>query len=161
MRRDGCQGISHLFVVTTRNKLRSARFAPHMIRAWLRVRRQLFETPGMLRYKTGISNLKEFYTCTLWDTEMEMFAFMSSGAHREMMWNFRQWSDSFWAMRWDQTQDELGHWFVPGTSVEGRFSARPNISKNAAFRSSTTRNHVAEWLISHATNCAALVLRRT
>ncbi len=142
------EGISLVFVVTTRNKLRSARFAPHMIRAWLRGRRQLYETPGMLRYTTGISNLTEFYTCTLWDTEMEMFAFMSSGAHRDMMWNFRKWSDSFWAMRWDQTQDELGSWDVPASTVEGSFASRPNISEDAAQLPSAGHNYVAECLIS-------------
>lgn len=120
-----------------------------MIRAWLHIRRQLRETPGMLRYTTGISSLREFFTCTLWDTELEMFAFMSSGAHREMMWNFRRWSDSFWAMRWDQTQDELGYWEDARASVQGRFAPRANVSRNAALRSSTTRNHVAEWLSIH------------
>jgi len=77
-----------MFAVTTRNKLNSARFAPYMIRAWFHVRRQLYETRGIIRYSTGISNLTEFYTITLWDNEMDMFAFMSSDAHRDMMWNF-------------------------------------------------------------------------
>ena len=102
----------------------------------------------MLRYTTGISSLTEFYTCTLWDTEMEMFAFMSSGAHRDMMWNFRKWSDSFWAMRWDQTQDELGSWDVPASVVEGSFASRSNISEDAAHQPSAGSNYVAKWLVS-------------
>lgn len=146
------RSIALVFVVTTRNKLRSARFAPHMVHAWLRVRRQLYATPGMLRYTTGISGLTEFYTCTLWDTEVEMFAFMSSSAHRDMMWNFRRWSDSFWAMRWDQTQDELGSWDVPASTIEGNFASRPNISEDAAKQASGGHNYVAEWLISQGLN---------
>ena len=135
-----------MFAVTTRNKLRSKRYAPHMVRAWLRVRKQLYETPGMLRYTTGIANLTEFYTCTLWDTEMEMFAFMSSGAHRDMMWNFKKWSDSFWAMRWDASDDELGYWDIPGAVHVESFAALENHSAGASKQNSS-HNYVAEWLI--------------
>lgn len=137
-----------MFAVTTRNKLRSARYTLHMIKAWLKVRKQLHETPGMLRYTTGIANLTEFYTCTLWDTEMEMFAFMSSGAHRDMMWNFKKWSDSFWAMRWDASKDELGYWDVPGAVHVDSFATRENLSTGAAKQGNIC-NYVAEWLVSH------------
>ena len=137
-----------MFAVTTRNKLRSTFYAPHMFRAWLRVRKQLYETPGMLRYTTGIANLTEFYTCTLWETEMDMFAFMSSGAHREMMWNFKKWSDSFWAMRWDATMDELGYWDSPGAIHVDSFAAMENDS-NGATSQGSKHNYVAEWLVSH------------
>lgn len=136
-----------MLAITTRNKLRSPRYAPHMFRAWLRVRKQLNATPGMLRYTTGIANLTEFYTCTLWETEMEMFAFMSSGAHRDMMWNFRRWSDSFWAMRWDATQDELGRWNVPSSGLNGDFASHINLSPDAAKQSIPSDNYVSQWLI--------------
>jgi len=136
-----------VFAITTRNKLRSPRYAPHMVRAWFRVRRQLYETPGMLRYTTGIANLTEFYTCTLWETEMEMFAFMSSGAHRDMMWNFSRWSDAFWAMRWEATQDELGHWKTGDTNNEDGFASRTNFAPGAATQSPTHENYVSRWLI--------------
>ncbi|SFV80495.1 hypothetical protein MNB_SUP05-13-632 [hydrothermal vent metagenome] len=137
-----------MFAVTTRNKLRSPLYVPHMIRAWLRVRKQLYETPGMLRYSTGIANLTEFYTLTLWETEAEMFAFMSSGAHREMMWNFKRWSDSFWAMRWDASADELGFWDVPGAKHIDSFAAIQNKSKGST-KQDIGHNYVAEWLVSH------------
>jgi len=135
-----------MFAITTRNKLRSRRYALHMVRAWLRVRRQLYATPGMLRYTTGIANLTEFYTCTLWETEMEMFAFMSSGAHRDMMWNFNRWSDSFWAMRWDATEDELGNWDVANTHTDGNFSSNANLSPGAAKLPTSKDNYVSRWL---------------
>jgi hypothetical protein len=45
-----------MFAVTTRNKLRSPLYAPYMIRAWLRVYKQLYETQGMLRYPLGNNN---------------------------------------------------------------------------------------------------------
>jgi len=134
-----------MFAVTTRNKLHSMRFAPHMIRAWFRIRRQLYETRGMIRYSTGISNLTEFYTITLWENEMDMFAFMSSDAHRDMMWNFSKWSDSFWAMRWDATTDEIGAWATTATSIGKGFHEQFYVTLGSSGQ--PTRNPVRVWLI--------------
>lgn len=99
-----------MFAVTTRNKLRSRRHAVSMIWAWGHIRRQLARTPGMLAYTTGIANLNEFFTLTLWEKEIDMTLFMASGEHRDMMWNARQWSESFWSVRWNPTKDEIGAW---------------------------------------------------
>ena len=87
-----------MFAITTRNKLRSRRHAISMIFAWRRIRQQLARTPGMLAYTTGMANLTEFYTLTLWEKEIDMTLFMASDDHREMMWNVRHWSESFWSM---------------------------------------------------------------
>jgi len=81
-----------------------------MIFAWSRIRKQLSRTPGMLAYTTGMANLTEFYTLTLWEKEIDMTLFMASDDHRDMMWNVRHWSDSFWSMRWNPTVDEVGAW---------------------------------------------------
>jgi hypothetical protein len=99
-----------VFAVTTRNKLRSRRHAVSMIWAWGHIRRQLAHTPGMLAYTTGIANLTEFFTLTLWEKEIDMTLFMASEDHRDMMWNTRQWSESFWSMRWKPTKNEVGTW---------------------------------------------------
>src|SRR5947207_1575388 len=99
-----------MFAITTRNKLRSSRYAVNMIWAWRCVRRQLARTPGMLAYTTGLASPTEFFTLTLWQRELDMFLFMSSDAHRDMMWNFRDWTQSFWSMRWNAAGDEIGSW---------------------------------------------------
>lgn len=99
-----------MFAITTRNKLHSRRHALSMIFAWARIRQQLARTPGMLAYTTGMANLTEFYTLTLWEKEIDMTLFMASDDHREMMWNARHWSQSFWSMRWNPTPDEIGDW---------------------------------------------------
>lgn len=99
-----------MFAVTTRNKLRSRRHAVSMIWAWGHIRRQLARTPGMIAYTTGIANLTEFFTLTLWEKEIDMTLFMASEDHRDMMWNARQWSESFWSIRWNPTEDEIGAW---------------------------------------------------
>ena len=115
-----------MFAITTRNKLRSRRHALSMIMAWVRIRRQLYRTPGMVAYTTGMASLTEFYTLTLWDKEIDMMAFMSSDDHREMMWNVRHWSDSFWSMRWKPTRNEIGKWnersFANENSVKTKFT---------------------------------------
>ncbi len=64
----------------------------------------------MLAYSTGIAGLTEFFTVTLWEKEIDMFLFMSSEDHRDMMWNARNWSESFWSMRWDPAGHEFGNW---------------------------------------------------
>ena len=99
-----------MFAITTRNKLRSRRHAISMIWAWRLIRKQLARTHGMLAYTTGMSSLTEFYTLTLWEKEIDMTLFMVSDDHRDMMWNVRHWSDSFWSMRWNATRDEVGTW---------------------------------------------------
>lgn len=99
-----------MFAIVTRNKLRSRRHAASMVWAWWHVRRQLARTPGMLRYTTGIANLKEFFTLTLWEREFDMYRFMSSDAHADMMWNFRKWDESFWSMRFNPCAEEIGQW---------------------------------------------------
>ena len=99
-----------MLAVTTRNKLRSRRFFLPMARAWLIVRGQLARTPGMVRFITGIANLTEFYTLTLWESRQAMLTFTASGGHRQIMWMFTRWSESFWSMRWEPTVDKVGRW---------------------------------------------------
>lgn len=99
-----------MLAVTTRNKLRSRRFFVPMLYASWQVRRQLAQTPGIVRFATGIAGLTEFYTLTIWESKTAMFQFTASGNHRQMMWLFSRWSDSFWAMRWRPTPDEAGYW---------------------------------------------------
>jgi hypothetical protein len=96
--------------VTTRNKLRGRQFFLPMVRGWLVVRRQLWQTPGVARYVTGIASLTEFYTLTIWESRAAMFNFTAGDGHRQMMWNFTRWSESFWAMRWQLTPDQWGAW---------------------------------------------------
>lgn len=104
-----------MLAVTTRNKLRSRRFFAPMLYASAQVRRQLADTPGIVRFTTGISGLTEFYTLTIWESKTAMFQFTGSGNHRQMMWLFTRWSDSFWSMRWLPTA-VLAH--IPSRSLK-------------------------------------------
>ncbi|HVM36706.1 MAG TPA: hypothetical protein VM784_15380 [Actinomycetota bacterium] len=98
------------FAVTTRSHLKGTRFFPSMVRASLRIRKQLRESPGCLRFATIVMSPRDFWTITVWRTRGEMLEFMRSGAHEDIMWEFSRWLDSFWLMRWRPTEHETGHW---------------------------------------------------
>lgn len=96
--------------VTTRSHLKGVRFLPSMVRASLRIRRQLAGTPGCIRFASIFMSGREVWTITVWRSRQEMLDFMRSGAHEDIMWDFSRWLDSFWLMRWRPSEDEDGHW---------------------------------------------------
>ncbi len=98
------------FAVTTRSRLKSPRFFPHMIRANARIKRQLSSTPGSVRFASVVMSPKEFWTISVWSSRHAMQEFMRSGAHQDFMWRFSHWFDSFWLMRWSPTEEEFGSW---------------------------------------------------
>ncbi len=99
-----------LFVVTTRSRLKSARFFPSMMVASMRIRRQLKATGEVVSWASIVAGPTEFWTITAWKSRHEMQEFMRSGAHDEIMWNFAKWLRSFWLMRWRPCALELGAW---------------------------------------------------
>lgn len=101
---------STAFAVTTRSRLKGARFFPSMLLASLRIKRQLKDTPGCTRFASIVAGPREFWTITVWDSRDKMMEFMRSGAHEEIMWLFGKWLRSFWLMRWSPTPQEQGRW---------------------------------------------------
>jgi hypothetical protein len=99
-----------MLAVTTRNRLRSPRFCLPMLHARRVIARQLVATPGLIRYTSGVVSPTEFLTLTVWDDRAAMQAFMRSGAHERFMWRFTRWTASFWGMRWEPSENELGTW---------------------------------------------------
>jgi hypothetical protein len=99
-----------MLAVTTRNRLRSARFCLPMLRARGVIARQLADTPGLVRYASATASPTEFLTLTVWEDKQAMQAFMQSGAHERFMWLFSRWTESFWGMRWEPSKSELGTW---------------------------------------------------
>lgn len=111
-----------MLAVTTRNQLHSARFCVPMLRARLLIARQLASTPGLVRYASGVASPTEFHTLTVWEDKSAMQAFMRSGAHERFMWLFSRWTKSFWGMRWEPSDDEIGAW--DGLRLAG-FAVKP------------------------------------
>lgn len=109
------------FAVTTRSRLRGLRFFFPMLRASLRIRRQLRESPGCVRFASIIMGPREFWTITVWETRQKMIDFMRSGEHEDIMWDFSKWLKSFWLMRWRPTTDEQGTW--SGLQLGSRYPA--------------------------------------
>lgn len=99
-----------LFTVTTRSRLRSARFFPSMLLATLRIRRQLARADGLVRSASLIASPTEFWTITAWRSRHAMQEFTRSDEHGEIMWRFSRWLHSLWLMRWRPGPCELGSW---------------------------------------------------
>lgn len=131
-----------MLAVTTRNKLRSRRYFLPMLIARIQVRRQLEETPGIVRHATGVAGLTEFYTLTVWEDHSAMLNFMSSGSHERLMWLFTRWSAAFWSMRWRPTADETGEW--NGAQLSQLDTGAPE--QSADGRSWLARSPVADLL---------------
>lgn len=96
--------------VTTRSHLRSVLFFLPMLRWSLKIRRQLREAPGCVRFASIIMGPRDFWTITVWKNRDKMMDFMRSGEHEDIMWEFSHWLDSFWLMRWRPTAEEHGDW---------------------------------------------------
>jgi len=99
-----------LFAVTTRSRLKGPWFFPAMMLASRRIRRQLQESPDVVRWASVVAAPTEFWTITVWRSRHDMHEFAQSGAHDEIMWSFSKWIDSFWLMRWRPGPVEIGAW---------------------------------------------------
>jgi hypothetical protein len=107
-----------LFAVTTRSRLKGPWFYPAMMLATRRIRRQLQDSPEVVRWASVVAAPTEFWTITVWRTRHDMHEFAQSGAHDEIMWRFSKWLESFWLMRWRPGPIEMGAW-------DGMCMARP------------------------------------
>lgn len=114
--------MTELLIVTTRSRLKGIRSLPSMMRATRRVRRQLAETEGVVRWASVVSSPTEFWTITAWRSRHEMQEFMRSDAHGDIMWGFSRLLSSLWLVRWRPTENEVGSWsgveFGPGAVKE-------------------------------------------
>src|ERR1700722_6468402 len=105
-----------------------------MMLATLRIRRQLADAPGLVRWASVVAGPTEFWTVTVWDSRHDMQEFMRSGAHERIMWLFSDWLESFWLMRWRPGPEETGTW--NGTSLaqpEPAYENAPNAARHAAL----------------------------
>jgi hypothetical protein len=99
-----------LLAVTTRSRLRSARFFPAMLLATWTIRRQLAQTDGLVRWASLVAGPTEFWTITVWRSRHAMQEFMRSDAHGRIMWRYTRWLDALWLMRWRPGAVEVGSW---------------------------------------------------
>jgi hypothetical protein len=81
-----------------------------MMLATRKIRRQLKDSPDVVRWASVVAAPTEFWTITVWRTRQDMHDFAQSGAHDQIMWSFSKWLESFWLMRWHPGPVELGAW---------------------------------------------------
>jgi len=98
------------FVATTRLRLRSWRFVPGLIWFAFRSRAQARSAPGNLAALTLREANHTFWTCSLWQDETAMRAFMTSGAHRSAMRRLPDWCDEASVAHWHQDSPEPPGW---------------------------------------------------
>jgi hypothetical protein len=113
--------------VTTRLRLKSARFFIPVLRANSRIKQQLALDPDSVRFASIVASPTELWTVSVWRSRHAMQQFMRSGAHEELMWNFSRWFASFWLMRWAPTPEEHGAW--DGLELGDRSQAEPHESR--------------------------------
>lgn len=121
-----------LLTVTTRSRLRSARFFPVMLLATLRVRRQLARADGLVRSASLIASPTEFWTITAWRSRHAMQEFTRSDEHGEIMWRFSRWLHSLWLMRWRPGPCEVGAWSGLSLAPEDSAASPPALDPVAS-----------------------------
>lgn len=97
-------------ISVTRLRVRSWRFMPFFAFYAVQTRQQSLRAPG----NRGVNLMREpgniFWTATAWDSEADMKAYMSSGAHGKAMPHLMHWCDEASVTRWTQDTTALPTW---------------------------------------------------
>jgi Domain of unknown function (DUF3291) len=107
------------FVSITRLRLRSWRFLPGLIWHTLRSSRQAKTAAGNLSAQVLRDAHNTFWTCSLWNDEAAMRAFMVSGAHRKAMPRLIDWCDEASVAHWQQDSTKPPPWHEVHRRMQG------------------------------------------
>jgi len=83
---------------------------PAFIFAALRIGKQTAEAEGCLAAKVFRDRRNAFWTCTSWESEAAMKAFMLAGPHGAAMRKLLNWCDEAALAHWTQDNGELPSW---------------------------------------------------
>jgi hypothetical protein len=97
-------------VSVTRLRVRSWRFAPAFLFAALRIGVQARKAEGSLAVKVFRDGRNTFWTCTCWDSEGSMRAFMLDKPHGPAMRKLLEWCDEAALVHWTQEGTDLPSW---------------------------------------------------
>jgi hypothetical protein len=97
-------------VSVTRLRVRSWFYLPAFLVRSLRIGQQAKNAPGSLQVKVLQDGLTTFWTCTSWESEAEMKAFMLAKPHGPAMRKLLEWCDEAALVRWSQPGAELPTW---------------------------------------------------
>lgn len=97
-------------VSVTRLRVRSWRFLPAFLFTAFRIDRQARKAEGSLGVQLLRDRRNAFWTCTSWDSESSMKAFMLAAPHGPAMRKLLRWCDEAAFAHWTQESDELPSW---------------------------------------------------
>jgi hypothetical protein len=117
-----------IFVSVTRLRLRALRFLPGFAIYALQTLRQCKRMPGFQNGSLLADRRLTFWTMTLWDGEVAMRAYMTSGAHRKAMPMLLHWCDEASVVHWTQDDPALPDW--PAADRRMRIEGRPSKVRN-------------------------------
>jgi len=83
---------------------------PAFLFSALRIGKQTAQADGCLAAKVFRDRRNAFWTCTCWETEAAMKAFMTAGAHGAAMRKLLEWCDEASLAHWTQEGDEMPTW---------------------------------------------------
>lgn len=109
-------------ISVTRLRVRSWIFLPGFLLRALRIGQQAKKAPGNLGAKVLNDHRKTFWTCTSWESEAAMRAFMLAPPHGPAMRKLLKWCDEASLVHWSQAAPELPTWTEAHARVqrEGR-----------------------------------------
>jgi hypothetical protein len=97
-------------VSVTRLRVRKWRFLPAFVVSAIRSALQAKSATGAIRVAALADARLAFWTCTVWDDEKSMRAFMSSGIHRRIMPRLLDWCDEAAVAHWEQESSQSPSW---------------------------------------------------
>jgi heme-degrading monooxygenase HmoA len=114
-----------IFISVTRLRIRFVRFLP-LFAVWaIRSLRQVERAPGFQSGSLLPDSQWTFWTMTAWDSQENMRAFMTSGAHKDAMPRLLHWCDEASVAHWTKEDDGLPSW----PEADARMRASGRISK--------------------------------
>ena len=97
-------------VSVTRLRVRKWRFLPAFVVSAIRSALQAKSATGAIRVAALADARLAFWTCTVWDDEKSMRAFMNSGIHRRIMPRLLDWCDEAAVAHWEQESSQSPSW---------------------------------------------------
>lgn len=98
------------FVSITRLRVRKWRFLPAFLVGAIRSALQAKSAAGAIRVAALADARRAFWTCTVWDDEKSMRAFLNSGSHGQVMPRLLDWCDEAAVAHWEQESSEAPSW---------------------------------------------------
>jgi len=99
-----------MFISVTRLRVRSLWFLPGFLSYAARSNNQAEHAPGNLGVELLRDARNTYWTCTGWQDEAAMRAFMMASPHREAMGKLANWCSEASVVHWTQESAELPDW---------------------------------------------------